>query len=47
MPGSGVWRHDGTPLENNGQQPDIVVEMTAEDCSRSVTRNWRPPSTTC
>ncbi|NLC58849.1 MAG: hypothetical protein GX774_18600, partial [Armatimonadetes bacterium] len=31
MPGSGVWRHDGTPLENNGQQPDIVVEMTAED----------------
>lgn len=31
MPGSGVWRKDGTPLENNGQQPDILVDMTAED----------------
>lgn len=31
MPGSGVWRKDGTPLEDNGQQPDIRVDLTADD----------------
>lgn len=31
MPGSGVYRMDGSPLENMGQQPDIRVEITPED----------------
>jgi Tol biopolymer transport system component/C-terminal processing protease CtpA/Prc len=31
MPGSGVYRLDGTPLENMGEKPDYQVEMTAED----------------
>lgn len=30
MPTSGVYRLDGTPLENMGQQPDIKVEITRE-----------------
>lgn len=31
MPGSGVYRLDGTPLENIGQQPDVKVDWSAED----------------
>ncbi|MDH7568200.1 MAG: S41 family peptidase [Armatimonadota bacterium] len=31
MPGRGVWRRDGTPMENLGQKPDIQVDLTAED----------------
>jgi len=30
MPTSGVYRLDGTPLENMGQQPDIRVDITPE-----------------
>jgi C-terminal processing protease CtpA/Prc len=31
MPGSGVYRLDGTPMEDLGEKPDVTVEMTAED----------------
>lgn len=31
MPGSGVYRMDGTPLENMGQQPDFRVEISNDD----------------
>jgi len=31
MPGSGVYRLDGTPLENMGQQPDFRIVLTNED----------------
>jgi Tol biopolymer transport system component/C-terminal processing protease CtpA/Prc len=31
MPGSGVYRLDGTPMENMGEQPDVFVPMTIED----------------
>ncbi len=31
MPGSGVYRLDGTPMEDMGQQPDILVPMSGED----------------
>jgi tricorn protease len=31
MPQSGVYRQDGTPMENKGEQPDIRVPMTADD----------------
>lgn len=31
MPTAGVYRMDGSPLENMGQQPDILVPITAED----------------
>jgi Tol biopolymer transport system component/C-terminal processing protease CtpA/Prc len=31
MPGSGVYRLDGTPMENMGEQPDVRVPMTNED----------------
>lgn len=31
MPTSGVYRLDGTPLENMGQQPDVRVDISAED----------------
>ncbi|MBL8047739.1 MAG: PD40 domain-containing protein [Chthonomonas sp.] len=30
MPGSGVYRMDGTPIENNGQRPDYEVDLTPE-----------------
>jgi tricorn protease len=30
MPGTGVFQLDGTPLEDNGQQPDVKVDMTPE-----------------
>jgi tricorn protease len=30
MPGSGVYRMDGSPLENLGQRPDIEVDQSAE-----------------
>lgn len=30
MPGSGVYRMDGTPIENNGQQVDYSVELPPE-----------------
>jgi tricorn protease len=31
MPGSGVYRLDGTPMEDIGEQPDVKVPLTAED----------------
>lgn len=31
MPGSGVYRLDGTPMENLGEKPDVRVPMTIED----------------
>ena len=31
MPLSGAWRLDGTPTENMGEEPDIGIELTAED----------------
>jgi len=34
MPAAGVWRLDGTPLENNGQKPDIEVQITTEEYFR-------------
>jgi tricorn protease len=30
MPGTGVYRMDGSPMENMGQQPDIKVDITPE-----------------
>ena len=31
MPGSGVFRIDGSNMENNGEQPDVRVPMSPED----------------
>lgn len=31
MPQSGVFRLDGTPMENLGEQPDILVPLSPED----------------
>lgn len=31
MPTAGVYRLDGTPLENNGQRPDIEVNLTPDE----------------
>ena len=31
MPGSGVYRMDGTPLEDMGQEPDFKVNITPEE----------------
>ncbi len=31
MPGSGVFRLDGTNMENNGEKPDILVPLSPED----------------
>lgn len=31
MPTAGVYRLDGSPLENNGQKPDVMVEISTED----------------
>lgn len=31
MPGSGVYRLDGTPMEDLGEKPDVMVPLTAED----------------
>jgi tricorn protease len=31
MPGSGVYRADGSPMEDMGEQPDVSVPMTNED----------------
>jgi len=31
MPGSGVYRLDGTPMENQGEQPDVRVPMSNDD----------------
>jgi tricorn protease len=31
MPGSGVYRLDGTPMEDLGEKPDVMVPMTADD----------------
>ncbi|MEZ0326295.1 MAG: S41 family peptidase [Fimbriimonas sp.] len=31
MPGTGVYRLDGSPLENMGVQPDVNVDITVED----------------
>ena len=31
MPGTGVYRLDGTPLEDNGVQPDFNVEISPEE----------------
>lgn len=31
MPGSGVYRLDGTPMEDMGEQPDYAVPLTQED----------------
>ena len=30
MPGTGVYQLDGTPLEDNGQQPDVKVDISPE-----------------
>lgn len=30
LPGTGVYRVDGSPLENNGERPEIAVELTPE-----------------
>jgi tricorn protease len=30
MPGTGVYRLDGTPLEDMGTQPDFKVDITPE-----------------
>jgi len=31
MPGSGVYRLDGTPMEDMGEEPDVKVPMSADD----------------
>jgi tricorn protease len=31
MPQSGVFRLDGSNMENNGEQPDYLVPMSPED----------------
>ncbi|HVT14261.1 MAG TPA: S41 family peptidase [Fimbriimonadaceae bacterium] len=31
MPGTGVYRLDGSPLEDNGTQPDVKVDITPEE----------------
>ncbi|MDF2440711.1 MAG: tricorn protease [Abditibacteriota bacterium] len=31
MPGSGVFRADGSPMENVGEKPDIAVALSTED----------------
>ena len=31
MPGGGVYRKDGSPMENVGEQPDFKIGMTPED----------------
>ncbi len=31
MPGSGQWRKDGSPLENMGEKPDVMVPLSTED----------------
>jgi tricorn protease len=31
LPGTGVFRLDGTPTENLGQEPDVKVDITPED----------------
>lgn len=31
MPGSGVFRADGSPMEDMGEQPDVLVPLTNED----------------
>ena len=31
MPGSGVFRADGSPMENMGEKPDVLVPMSTED----------------
>jgi C-terminal processing protease CtpA/Prc len=31
MPLSGVYRLDGSPMENQGEQPDVKVPMSNED----------------
>lgn len=31
MPGSGVFRKNGSPMENQGETPDVRVELTNED----------------
>jgi C-terminal processing protease CtpA/Prc len=31
LPGSGVYRLDGSPMENLGEKPDVLVPLTAED----------------
>jgi Tol biopolymer transport system component/C-terminal processing protease CtpA/Prc len=31
MPGSGVYRQDGSPMEDLGEMPDVRVPLTAED----------------
>src|SRR5579871_334337 len=31
MPGGGVYRQDGTPMEDLGEQPDVKIPLTAED----------------
>ncbi len=31
LPGKGVWRMDGTNMENHGEKPDVQVDLTAED----------------
>jgi tricorn protease len=30
MPGTGVFRVDGTPMENLGVKPDFIVEISPE-----------------
>jgi tricorn protease len=31
MPGSGVFRMDGSNMENNGERPDVQVWLSPED----------------
>ena len=31
MPNSGQWRKDGSPLENMGEKPDVMVPLSTED----------------
>lgn len=31
IPGTGVYRVDGSPLENNGEKPDVSVDWSPED----------------
>jgi tricorn protease len=31
MPNSASYRLDGTPMENMGQEPDILIDLTRED----------------
>lgn len=31
MPGSGVYRADGSPMENLGEKPDVAVALSTED----------------